>query len=443
MLLALALLAGGTALGLYLALGGEPGNVSNPNVEFTDSGTTPKPPKPKQLSWPVYGYTPERTRYLDAPAVHPPFKRVWLAKLGHLIEFQPVLANGVLYVVPNDGVARAVDAGTGKVRWKTRVGSLNASSPAFYRGDLYIATLSKRITALRAKDGKRRWKRNLPSRSESSPVVIEGTLYVGSEDGTVYAIKAATGRILWTYRAGGAVKGGLAYSGGRLYFGDYNGQVTALQAKNGKRIWQSGTQGRSFGRSGNFYSTAAVKYGRVYIGNTDGFVYSFSARTGQLAWRHRTGAYVYAAPAVANVKGTPPTVYIGSYDQNFYALDARSGNVRWKYNARGRISGAPTVIGRVVYFSELGNKTTSGLDVRSGRRVFKLSSGAFNPAISDGRRLYITGYSSLYGFEPRGRVARKPPKARPHRRKAQPRPKARPHRKHPKRRLDPSQFQKR
>jgi outer membrane protein assembly factor BamB len=405
-LLALALLAAGAAAAVYLTLGDEPGNVSNPDVEFTETEDAPKAEEPKDLTWPVYGLTPERTRYLDAPEVDPPFKKLWRLRIGHLIEFQPVLAGGVLYVVPNDGVARAVDGRTGKLKWSTRVGTLNASSPAYYKGDLYIATLSKRITALRAKDGRQRWKRNLPSRSESSPVVIGGVVYLGSEDGRVYALKAKTGRILWTYRAGGAVKAGLAYSEGRLFFGDYNGQVTALRAKDGSRIWRTTTKGLSFGRSGNFYSTPAVKYGRVYIGNTDGFVYSFAARNGKLAWRHRTGAFVYAAPAVARVKGTPPTVYIGSYDKNFYALDARSGKVRWKFDAKGRISGAPTVIGRVVYFSELENKTTSGIDVRTGRRVFKVSTGAFNPAISDGERLYITGYSSLLGFEPRKRRKR-------------------------------------
>jgi outer membrane protein assembly factor BamB len=406
-LLALALLAGGAAAAVYMTLGDEPGNVSNPDVDFTETEEEPTVRRRKRLTWPVYGFTPERTRYLDAPDVDPPFKKLWRLRLGHLIEFQPVLAGGVLYVVPNDGVARGIDAKTGRLKWSTRVGTLNASSPAYYKGDLYIAALSKRITALRAEDGKQRWKRNLPSRTESSPVVIGGVVYLGSEDGTVYALKAKTGRILWRYKARGAVKAALAYSEGRLFFGDYNGQVTALRAKDGSRLWRTRTKGRSFGRSGNFYSTPAVKYGRVYLGNTDGFVYSFSARNGELAWRHKTGSYVYAAPAVARVKGTPPTVYIGSYDRHFYALDARSGDVRWKYDADGRISGAPTVIGRVVYFSELANKTTSGLDVRTGRRVFKLSSGAFNPAISDGRRLYVTGYSSLFGFEPRQRPRRR------------------------------------
>ena len=45
--------------------------------------------------------------------------------------------------------------------------------------------------------------------------------------------------------------------------------------------------------------------------------------------------------------------------------------------------------------------------MRTGRRVFKLSSGAFNPAISDGRRLYVTGYSSIFGLEPRKRSERR------------------------------------
>ena len=77
--------------------------------------------------------------------------------------------------------------------------------------------------------------------------------------------------------------------------------------------------------------------------------------------------------------GTKPTVYIGSYDGNFYALDARNGKERWKYRAGGRISGSATVVGDVVYFANLGDKETSGIDVRNGRRVFKYPRGSFTP----------------------------------------------------------------
>jgi outer membrane protein assembly factor BamB len=386
-----------------------PGDVTNEDAEFQDTTEqAPPPPEPapkkrkrgETFVWADFGYSPNRARYLAAK-LDPPFKPIWKYRGDRqLMEFPPVLAKGVLYLVRNDGVAVALSAKTGNIKWQRRIGDLNASSPAYDRGRLFVATLSGHITSLSAKTGKIRWRKRLASRSESSPIVVKNRVYFGSEKGTVYSLDASTGRMIWTYKAGGAVKGALAYSDDRLYFGDYGGSVTALDLR-GHRVWKTGTSGRSFGRVGRVYSTAAVKFGRVYLGSLDGRVYSFVARTGRLAWSHSTGGYVYASPAVARVPGTGPTVYIGSYDGRFYALDARNGKERWRYNAGSKISGSATVVGKVVYFANLGAKETSGLDVRNGKRVFKYPRGSFTPIISDGKRLYLTGYTTLYGFVPK------------------------------------------
>ena len=133
-----------------------------------------------------------------------------------------------------------------------------------------------------------------------------------------------------------------------------------------------------------------MAYGRVFVGNTDGFVYSFAAHTGQLAWRYSTGAYVYSAPAVGPGPGGTPTVFIGSYDQSFYAFDARSGRVLWAYHSKGRISGAPSLIGHVVYFSSLDSHSTSGLDAATGKRM------------------YMTGFSTIYAMVPKSTPAPAP-----------------------------------
>lgn len=403
---ALVALAGG-GLAAYLSVGRAPGDVANPDVEFKLPERPPPKARPdRRVLWPTYGYTPARTRYLNVE-LRPPFRRVWTFGGSKLIEFQPVLAKQTLYFVKNNGEAYAISARTGTVRWSQRVGSAAASSPSWSRGRVFVTTLSPgRITALDARTGRIRWVRALPSRSESSPLAMRGRVYFGSEDGTVYALRARDGKRLWTYRASGAVKSGLAHSKGRLYFGDYAGHVTALRARDGSRAWRAETHGRSFGRSGNFYSTPAVAFGRVYLGNTDGKVYSLSARNGRLAWTRSTGAFVYAGPAVANVRGAGPAVYVGSYSGTFYALDARSGATLWTYGAGGRISGAATVVGKVVYFSNLAARSTTGLDARTGRRVFRLGRGAFNPVISDGKRIYLTGYSSVYAFEPRRKERR-------------------------------------
>jgi outer membrane protein assembly factor BamB len=137
------------------------------------------------------------------------------------------------------------------------------------------------------------------------------------------------------------------------------------------------------------------------MGNTDGRVYSFAAHTGQLAWATSTGAYVYGSPAVEDTPGLGPSVYIGSYDSNFYAFDARTGGIRWTHRAGGKISGSATIIGDVVYYANLGAKTTAGLDVRSGRQVFSFPDGAFNPVIADRTAIYLIGYSNMFELLPR------------------------------------------
>ena len=219
----------------------------------------------------------------------------------------------------------------------------------------------------------------------------------------VYALRAATGRQLWRYSANGAVKGGVALVNGIAYFGDYGGSVHAVRAATGKRVWSSGTSGAAFGfSSGTFYATPAVAFGRVYLGNTDNRMYSFVARTGKLAWARSTGNYVYASPSVADVPGIGPTVYVGSYDGTFNAYNARSGDSRWSYEAGNSISGGSTIIGNIVYFATLQNTATTGLDIRTGKKVYSFFDGKFDPVISDGKRLYLDGYRDLYALDPRG-----------------------------------------
>jgi outer membrane protein assembly factor BamB len=407
----LVLLAGGAVAFL---LANEPGDVSNPDVEFTTGTTTPsKSPKPQAVDrfrWPTYGFAAGRTRdFGDAPRyLRPPFRRGWTYRGGILLEFPPAIHGASLYLLDDDGMLRAIQKTSGRILWRQRVGRLAAASPAIGDGRVYAVALrgigseTGRIAAYRAVDGRQVWSKALPSRAESSPLLRRNRVFFGTEDGTVYALNAKTGRTIWTYRAGGAVKGGPTLANGTLYFGDYAGRVHAVSAKTGRQVWSVGTSGTRFGfGSGRFYSTAAVAFGRVYLGNTDSRVYSFSARTGELAWATGTGGYVYASPAVANTPGLGPTVYIGSYDGTFYAFDARSGAVRWRHPVGHRISGSATIVGNVVYFSNLGADETHGLNVRTGRRAFYFSDGAFNPVVADRRAIYLAGYTNLYEMLPR------------------------------------------
>ena len=176
---------------------------------------------------------------------------------------------------------------------------------------------------------------------------------------------------------------------------------TRSAQSNGGQVWRaSHAAAARFGLgAGNFYSTPAVAYGRVYIGNTDGRVYSFSAARGKLAWSKSTGGYVYASPAVAQVPGRPPARLRRLLQRPL--LRARRAQRRRSAGRAAATAGSPAarrVIGDIVYYADLGNKRTIGLDARTGRKVFEHERGSYNPVVSDGETIYLTGYHAMYAL---------------------------------------------
>lgn len=410
-------------VGVALAALGGTGDVFDPDVGFVDTTEEPVPVDPRPVSpdghpaddefvWPMFGYSKARTHHLPLRRTpRPPYRQAWALRGSVLLEFSPVLCGRRLYLLKNNGALYAVSRTSGRVSWKRKLGTLAASSPACGHGTIYSVLLERkrrrkagRVVAVSARTGRTRWSRKLPSRAESSPLLDRNRLYFGTENGSVYSLHAGNGKVRWKRKASGAVKGALALDSGKLYFGDYGGRVHAIRRSDGGKVWTAKPGGGPLGlRESNFYSSAAVAYGRVYIGSTNGSVYSFSSSNGKLAWAKKTRGFVYASPAVGRVGKGRPTVYIGSYDGRFYALDARSGRPRWVRHLGQKISGTATIIGDIVFVTDLDKRTTWALGTGTGKTLWKTRRGAFHPAISDGRRVYFTAYSSLFALDPKGR----------------------------------------
>jgi outer membrane protein assembly factor BamB len=388
------------AVGAYAAYKAlrRPPDVHNTSAAFQAKETKPKK---RTVNWPLYGYDLRRTRYLPAKGIKPPFAKLWSYGAKPLLEFPPVYADGRLYGIDNNGHVFGIDADSGKVIWKHRVASLNASAPTFSHHRLYVVNLSPgQILSINPRNGHIEWRKVLPGRSESSPVVVDNRVFFGDEDGTLYAVDRRNGHTIWTTQLCGAIKAAPAYQHGILYDGDYGGCMSAVNAHSGKIKWQSSSQGLGFGTSGAFYSTPALAFGRIYTGNNDHRVYSFEQSNGELAWSHSTGSYVYSGPTVADTPNTPPTVYIGSIDGNIYALDAKTGDTRWSHSAGGPVIGSLSAVGNIVYVATYSPKQTNGFAMRDGHKVFHYPTGAYSPVISDGRRIYLTGYSSITALQP-------------------------------------------
>jgi outer membrane protein assembly factor BamB len=376
-----------------------PGDVSNEDVAF-DAGDT------KGVvgvsNWPLYGLNASRTRYLAAEDVKPPFTVNWEINGRKLLEYSPIVVAGSIYAVNNNGEAFSAKTRNGKIRWRHHIARLNASSPVYSDGMLYVVNLEPgQIQGLNAKNGVVRWKRALPGRSESSPVVIGNKVIAGCECGTLYAFNAKTGKTEWQTDLPGEIKAAPAVRNRVADVGDYSGTMSAVNVNNGSIKWQSGSQGGSFGRAGAFYGTAAVAFGRVYVTSKDGRAYSYDKENGDLAWSHTAGGELYAGIVAADTPKTDPTVYFGSYGgSRFYALDAQTGDERWSIDAGGPVIGAASLVGETVYFANLQKSGTIGVNAANGAKVWDFHDGAYNPVISDGKRLYVTGYKHVYALTP-------------------------------------------
>ena len=374
----------------------------------TEIPPAPKPAVPAQakgpgIAWPEYGRDAERLRVATGVSLAPPFRRVWRFRAQSLVEFPPAVAYGRLFFANNDGVLYAISATTGRRAWKYVSNRCQAMSPAVDGDTVYATFLNHppcnasgnnqqgQLVALSVGSGRVRWRKTIGP-SESSPVVSGGSVYVGDWAGRVYAFSARTGRRWWTFQAGGKVKDGIAVSGERVYFGAYDGHVYSLDARTGKLVWKASSQPR-FGHAGEFYATPSVAYGRVFIGSTDGKEYAFGATTGDLLWSHSTGGYVYSSSAVWRRR-----VFAGSYSGRFFCFDAATGDVLWSFPANGAISGSPTIVAGRVYFATLAGRTYA-LNAATGRLLWTFPDGKYSPVVADSERLYLIGYTRLYGLE--------------------------------------------
>jgi outer membrane protein assembly factor BamB len=348
-------------------------------------------PAARTVDWPYFGRVPERTQYV-AEAPDPPFAFAWVFFAHQLIEFPPALAGNRMFVVNKAGQVYALDANRGKVRWRRRL-SHDVTGPAYADGTVFVAQLGGEFVALEAATGRKRWTFKSPSHLESSPIAVEDRVYFGSDDGTLWALDARSGKVAWKAELGAPIKASPSYHDGVLYVGDYGGRIHAVSADDGDRRWTRNTSG-----AGGFYSSPAIAFGRVYEARNDGTVFAVTLGGGPV-WRFTAHDAMYSSPAVGTIPGAGRMLFVGSYDHRLYALDADSGKRRWSYDVGGQVPGSPAVIGTTVYTSSFDTSKTVGLDARKGKPVWEWGSAGYEPMISDGQRVFMIGFQTIWAFD--------------------------------------------
>ena len=183
----------------------------------------------------------------------------------------PVAAGGLAFVSGPDGVVRAIDAKTGKLKWKAYTGGAVRIPPTIWKGRAFVGSGDGYVYCFEAKTGKVLWRFRAAPAERKIPVygsllstwpaasgvlVEDGIAYVAAGivnyDGTyVYALDAATGAIKWQNTTSGhldkdaktgvSVQGHQLLAGGKLYLaGGTSISPAVYEVSNGKCLSEAG-----------------------------------------------------------------------------------------------------------------------------------------------------------------------------------------------------------
>ena len=233
-------------------------------------------------------------------------KKLWEKNLSSPIRTSPTAADGRVFVVAADGVARALSAADGAELWThqgliDKAALLTNASPAVV-GDLVIVPYpSGDVVALRIGDGQPAWTESLArSRVASSlgsmtdaarPVVDGGIVFAVGHSGRMVATHVRDGMRLWSLNVPGIQAPAVA--GETVFVVDTGGQLMAITKQDGKIVWTTRLPGTST------WSGPVVAGNRLWLTSNKGQLVGADAATGKVDAQINLGTPTYIAPIVA------------------------------------------------------------------------------------------------------------------------------------------------
>jgi len=262
----------------------------------------------------------------------------WSRSVGNgqgegLYRLNPLLADGVIYAVSEEGELAAFDADSGKLRWESELEIPISGGVGKYRDSLLLGGADGLVMRLSAEDGSEIWRRPvtgevlaapqsngevvvaqaydgklmafdyetgeklwtfsndvpvLTLRGTSTPIIYNDFVIAGFADGKVIAVSLDSGSVVWEARVAIAqgrseierivdIDGTMAVQGAELYVASYQGRIVALEMRAGRKLWQ---------RNVSSVSGVSVGFGNVYVADEDGTVSAFLRNGQSIRWQN-------------------------------------------------------------------------------------------------------------------------------------------------------------
>lgn len=232
---------------------------------------------------------------------------------------EPLLHEGVLYVLTGNNSLYALDASSGRQLWlytRQDTSSLSirgGSKPAIRNGTLYVGFSDGAIVALLAQNGGVKWEKQLNRNKkfrdlDTDPLVEGDFLYALGYDDRMYCLRAATGEQVWVSPVGGY--GAILSYQDRLFYAGSNGEFLAVNKETGQKLW-------AFPLKEGIATSATLFKGLVIFGESQGALRIVDASNGKLISSFSPGRGIFSPPTVSEKSNM---VYFISNEANLYGL---------------------------------------------------------------------------------------------------------------------------
>ena len=168
---------------------------------------------------------------------------IWRFDAGMRL-FEPVAANGTLFLTGTAGRLYALDARSGLLRWRFTTGDDWLYPPAVVGNRLLLVGRESGLYALSPEEGRLLWHRPLEQEPVYRPVAVgDDSVLLPLFDGSLSRFSARNGELLWRTRLPSPVRN-LTVTGGAVLFGGYDNNVRAIDSGSGKLRWSRPLSGR-------------------------------------------------------------------------------------------------------------------------------------------------------------------------------------------------------
>jgi len=202
---------------------------------------------------------------------------------------------------------------------------------------LFVGSCNGVFRALEIKTGKVRWSYDTqqdggPVEFHSDPMVVGDLVIAGSDrrkpGGTahVYAFERDTGKPRWKYRVDLGVAADVLRIGSNIYALTLQDELLCLDWKTGELVWKSAS-----GQPNDEFlisSAPGASGDRIFFGGLDGAVSALDANSGAVLWRRELGGRITTSMLLLG-----GNLYAGSSNRRLYRLDAGTGAVTADFGA--------------------------------------------------------------------------------------------------------------